>query len=99
MVGHGEKECAEEKQAQWVVGRMVELLDAASAVVVKLRAFLLSCGKFTQLNLCFQEKYAETACFLPRFCSKCHHWTIFATVLLEIRMHVVSKRMTVRPYI
>jgi len=51
---------------------MVELLDAASAVVMKLRAFLLFCGKFTQLNLFLQVEYAEIACRLPYFYSKRH---------------------------
>ncbi len=78
---------------------MVELLDAASAVVVELRAFLPSCGKFTQLDLFLQAKYAEIARLLHCFCSKCHHWAIFATVLLEISIQVISKCMTIRLHI
>ena len=78
---------------------MVKLLDAVSAVVVRLRAFLSFCGKFTQLDLFLQAKHAEIACFLHCFCSKYYHWAIFATALLEISMQVVSKCMTVRLYI
>ena len=48
-------------------GLMVELMDAVSAAVSVLRTLLLSCGKFTQLNLFFQGVCAEIACFLPCF--------------------------------
>ena len=86
-------------QAQQVVDWMVELMDAVSAVMVSLRTFLSSCGKFTQLNLFFQGVRAEIACSLPCFCSEYHQRAIFITASLEISIQKASERATARLYI
>ena len=99
MVGHGEKECAEGKQAQQVVDWKVKLPSAVSAAAVILCILLPFCGKFTQLNLFFQGMCAGIAYCLLCFCSEYHQWATFIIALLEISIQRVSERSTTCLYI